>query len=164
MSDFNKDHLNAIQRASFNLVIEAIEYSRKMRDIVAPNGYSSHRGITDFSRCAISLPQRSGVSVFGQFLCEHLLEAYPDERIIRLASEELLYGEGIEPRIDFINVREQTDYGRARQRLRNSEVGYSFVIVDQSEWVCGKDARFEGLAEDIFRPNIKHQFLINLST
>lgn len=164
MSELTKEHLNHVQAATLALVESSIAHSRTMRDTVAPQGFRDFCGIRDFSRIAVSLPQRSGVSVFAQFLCEYLLEKYPDANIIRLAHEETVYGDTIEPRIDFIRVDTPADYGRARQRIRESEKKYTFVIVDQSEWICGQDNRFEKLAEDMFREGTKDQYLINLST
>lgn len=164
MSELLQENLNDVQQASFALVKSAIEYSRKMRGIIAPRGVNDPQYIADYCRIGITLPQRSGVTVFSQFLADYLLATYPDDRILRMAAEEQAYGDAIDPRIDFLYCKEQTDYGRARQVIRRSDVNYSFIIVDQSEWICGRDTRFEGLCSDMFREQLPHQFLINLST
>ena len=164
MSDLTVEQLNPVQRAILNVVESSMVYSKSIREITAPKGFTEWRVIRDYCRIAVTVPQRAGGSVMSQFLAEHLLEKFPEANIIRLGSHEKVYGDAIEPRIDFISVATPADYGRARQRIRESEKKYSFVIVDQSDWICGQDNRFEKLAEDMFRIGVEDQYLINLST
>ncbi|AXG66600.1 hypothetical protein JA33_197 [Dickeya phage vB_DsoM_JA33] len=164
MSDLTIEQLNPVQRSILNVIETSMNYSKSIRQITAPKGFTDWRVISDYCRIAVTVPQRAGVSVLSQFLAEYLLEKFPDANIIRLGKEERVYGDSIEPRIDFIRVETPADYGRARQRIRESEKKYSFVIVDQSEWICGQDNRFEKLSEDMFRVGVDDQYLINLST
>ena len=164
MSDLTIEQLNPVQRSILNVIETSMNYSKQIREITAPKGFTDHRVIRDYCRIAVTVPQRAGVSVLSQFLADYLLEKFPEANIIRLGQEERVYGDTIEPRIDFIRVDTPADYGRARQRIRESQKMYSFVIVDQSDWICGQDNRFEKLSEDMFRVGVHDQYLINLST
>lgn len=164
MSDITIEQLNPVQRSILNVIETSMNYSKSIREITAPKGFTDWRVISDYCRIAVTVPQRAGVSVLSQFLADHLLEKFPEANIIRLGKEERVYGDAIEPRIDFIRVDTPADYGRARQRIRESSKMYSFVIVDQSDWICGQDNRFEKLSEDMFRVGVHDQYLINLST
>jgi len=162
MSDFNESNLNKIQKTLLQLVTDGIDYSKNVCSIVAPAGFADPKGIRDYCRIAVTMPQRAGSSVFAQFLSEHLSQKYPDANIIRLAGEELCYGESIDPRIDFITVKTPADYGRARRQIRDSEKKYNFVIVDSYEWVCGLDNRLEKLSVDMYRTGDADQYIIGL--
>lgn len=163
MSEFTKESLNQMQRSMLQVIEGGIEYSKQIRSIVSPHKHDM-RSITDYSRIGITVPQRCGVSVFSQFLCDHLLELFPEAHILRLAQNELAYGDTIDPFIDFMKVDSPAEYGRARQKIRQSAKEYSFIIVDGADWICGSDNRFEKLAQDMYRSTCKEQFIITLST
>lgn len=158
-------NLNAVQTHTLEVIHASIAHSQTMLSTVAPAGFMDYRGIRDYCRIGFNLPQRSGSSVLSQYLIDDLSAKNPDAKILWLANNFDFFGTHTEENnnVSVFQMNDAAGYGRLISLLGDSNVVYNYVIVDNANYVCGRDVHFDKLAKAIFHQDAS-QYIITFSS
>lgn len=138
--------------------------------------------IRDFHTVGFQLPQRSGSTVMAQIVLMDFMKNYPEARCLYLGTREpeLFDVSASDCNCDAILFKGSAGYGRAcKQIVENTEHSpnfflehatqppkpYSLVVFDCSNYLRGRDTRFEQLLRAVHSPTVSPpQFFVHFSS
>lgn len=159
---------------------ERVRPSPDMIDETVANMEITFEMLRDFHTLGFHLPQRSGATVFAQYLLMDFMEKYPhaDCLYIGIREPDLFQASDPDCRCDVFEIHDSAGYGRMCKQLKHesdnilAQFGqpfekkqYSLIVFDNSNYLRGRDIRFEQLLRAVHSPTVRPmQFLIHFSS
>lgn len=142
----------------------------------------SFETMRDFHTLGFHLPQRSGATVFAQYLLMDFMEKYPGAKCLYIGTREPYLFSVTDPNVncDAFEIHDSAGYGRMCKMLKESrdptplpihiqeappEPPYSLIVFDNANYLRGRDVRFEQLLRAVHNPRVRPvQFLIHFAS
>lgn len=142
----------------------------------------SFETMRDFHTLGFHLPQRSGATVFAQYLLMDFMEKYPHAHCLYIGTREPDLFQVTDPscNCDAFIIHDAAGYGRMCKQLREvpkpdvfellgssiqSKPSYSLIVFDNANYLRGRDVRFEQLLRAVHNPRVRPvQFLIHFAS
>ncbi|QQO90363.1 hypothetical protein pEaSNUABM5_00221 [Erwinia phage pEa_SNUABM_5] len=143
----------------------------------------SFETMRDFHTLGFHLPQRSGATVFAQYLLMDFMEKYPGAKCLYIGTREpdLFCVTNPDVNCDAFEIHDSAGYGRMCKQLKESREPqplsmfdpvtfkqsdpYSLIVFDNANYLRGRDVRFEQLLRAVHNPRVRPvQFLIHFAS
>ena len=137
--------------------------------------------LRDFQTVGFHLPQRTGATLFGQWLIDDFLKKNPEAHALYIGPHEPDMIDCAKINCDAFICPDSSTYGRLCRILERAgtnrvqtldepivlehKKAYSLIVFDNCNYIRGRDVRFEQLLRVIHHPTIKPlQLLVHFSS